>query len=76
LKLLIFTFNKSETSPYPLKAQWLLYRHGKGLGEVEYRLGQRRTESRTTETGEIELEGRQSKVVEEEMTRKLHSDLK
>jgi hypothetical protein len=43
---------------------------------VESRLGQRSTESRTTETGELELENRQSKATEEEMTRRLHSDLK
>jgi hypothetical protein len=50
-------------------------RHGKALGGVEYRLGQRSTESRTTETREVELESRQSKVIEEEMTRRFHSDL-
>jgi hypothetical protein len=36
----------------------------------------RTEEYRTAETGEIELESRQSKVIEEEMTRRLHSDLK
>jgi hypothetical protein len=42
---------------------------------VEYRLVPCSTESRTTETGELEL-GRHSKVIEEEVTRRLHSDLK
>jgi hypothetical protein len=51
-------------------------RHGEALGAVEYRLGQRSTESRTTESREIELESRQSKVIEEEMKRRLLSDFK
>jgi hypothetical protein len=46
---------------------------------LDERLVQRSTESRTTETGIGELgrvlESRQSKVIEEEITR-LHSDLK
>jgi hypothetical protein len=31
-------------------------RHGKALGAVEYRLGERSTGTRTTETGDLELE--------------------
>jgi hypothetical protein len=50
------------------------------LGTVGYRLGQRSTESRITETGIGELgrvlESRLSKAIEEEMASRLHSDLK
>jgi hypothetical protein len=38
---------------------------------IEYRLGQRSTES-TTEAEEIDMESRQSSVIEEEMTRRLY----
>jgi hypothetical protein len=40
---------------------------------VEYRLVPCRKEARTTEAGEL---GQHSKMIEEEMTRRLHSDLK
>jgi hypothetical protein len=44
---------------------------------VEYSLVPCSREVRTTETGELELENwLHSKAIEEEMTRRLHSDLK
>jgi hypothetical protein len=55
---------------------------GKSRRLVEYRLVQMSTESKTTKTvdtiGELVrvLEGRHSKVIEEEMSGRLHSDLK
>jgi hypothetical protein len=57
-------------------------RHGEALGTVEYRVGQRSAESRTTVTGDRfgelgrVLENWRSKVIEEGMTRRLHIDLK
>jgi hypothetical protein len=56
-----------------------LYNETRRWEAAEYRLVQKSTESRTTETGFGELgqvlENRQFKVTEEEMTR-LHSDFK